>query len=225
MQKMFTDYVGKLPRSKEGHRAILVCVDAFSKFVWMVPMKEMTTNSTIKALKERIFCCFSVPEVLVTDNARCFTSGDFRQLCFGLVIKHVTTSPYYPQPSHTERFNRNLHAALIAYHSEAHTSWDSQLVWLQIAFNMAQHEAIKSSSFAVMFPFRANHPLCNHWKISQLLPERCNRRVLKQRWGKVKDNLRKSHKQLAKRYNNKRAPAPFKIGELVYYWNHPVSDC
>jgi hypothetical protein len=33
MQKIFIDYVGKLPRSKAGNSAILVRVDAFSKFV------------------------------------------------------------------------------------------------------------------------------------------------------------------------------------------------
>jgi hypothetical protein len=29
MQKIFIDYVGKLPRSKAGNTAILVCMDAF----------------------------------------------------------------------------------------------------------------------------------------------------------------------------------------------------
>jgi hypothetical protein len=32
MQKIFIDYVGKLPCSKAGNTAILICVDAFSKF-------------------------------------------------------------------------------------------------------------------------------------------------------------------------------------------------
>jgi transposase InsO family protein len=124
MQKIFVDYVGKLPRSKAGNTALLVCVDAFSKFIWLIPVRETTIKATIKTLKEKIFCSFSVPEVLVSDNAQCFTSQEFRHFCFGLGIKHVTTSPYYPQPSHAERFNRNLRNTLIAYHSEAHNTWD-----------------------------------------------------------------------------------------------------
>jgi len=74
MQKILIYYVGKLPRSKAGNTAILVCVDAFSKFVWMVPVKEAMTRTTIQALQENIFGSFSVPEVLVSDNAQCFTS-------------------------------------------------------------------------------------------------------------------------------------------------------
>ena len=163
MQKIFIDYVGKLLRSKAGNMALLVYVDAFSKFVWLIPVRETMTKATIKALKEIIFCSFSVLEVLMSDNAQCFTS------------------PYYPQPSHAERFNRNLRNALIAYHSEAHNAWDQNLTWLQLAFNMAEHESTKAAPFAVIFPFRSSSPLINQWKINELLPERCSKKSLKQK--------------------------------------------
>jgi hypothetical protein len=52
MQKIFIDYVGKFPRSKAGNRAILVCVGAFSKFVWKIPVRQATTRATIKSLKK-----------------------------------------------------------------------------------------------------------------------------------------------------------------------------
>ena len=168
IQKILIDYVWKLPRSKAGNTAIFDCVDAFSKFVWLISVRETTTKATIKALKEKIFCSFSVPEVLVSDNAHCFTSQEFRHFYFGLGIKHVTTSPYYPQPSHAERFNRNLRNALIAYHAEAHNTWDQNFTWLQLAFNMAEHESTKEAPFAVIFPFRSSSPLINWWKINEL---------------------------------------------------------
>jgi len=138
MQKIFVDYVGKIHRCKAGNTAVLVCVDAFSKFVWMFPIREATTGTTIKALQENIFGSFSVPEVLFSDNSQCFTSREFREFCFGLGIKDDITSPYYPQPSHAERLNKKLRAALIAYHIGAHTTWDQNLTWLQLAFNMAE---------------------------------------------------------------------------------------
>lgn len=52
MQKIFIDYVGKLPRSK----ATLVCVDVFPKFVCLIPVREATTRTTIKGTqRERIW--------------------------------------------------------------------------------------------------------------------------------------------------------------------------
>jgi transposase InsO family protein len=217
MQKIFIDYVGKFPRSKAGHTAILVCVDAFSKYVWLIPVRQATTSATIKALKERIFASFSVPEVVVSDNVQCFTSKEFKQFCFELGVKHVTTSPYYPQPSHAERFNRNPQAAIIAYHSHAHDTWNQQLFWLQLAFNMAEHESTHSATFVAMFPFRSGSPLINRWKISELLPEKVNQKLLWQKWAAVRRSLCKSQANLALRYNRNRVPSPFKVGDLVYY--------
>jgi len=138
-------------------------------------------------------------------------------------IKHVTTSPYYPQPSHSEIFNKNLRAALIAYHSDAHTSWDQQLYWLQLGFNTAEHEATKATPFEVIFPFRAGSPLLHKWNILELLPEKYNKATLKRKWAMVKQNLVNSRNSMERRYNQNRQPNPFKVGDLVYYKNHPIS--
>ena len=58
MQKLFVDFVGKFPRSKAGNTVILVCVDAFIKFVWIVPVRETTSRAIIRVLKEKVFCFF-----------------------------------------------------------------------------------------------------------------------------------------------------------------------
>jgi hypothetical protein len=111
----------------------------------------------------------------------------------------------------------------MAYYSEAHNTWDQNLIWLQLSFNMAEHESIKAAPFAVIFPFRSGSPLINRWKIHELLPERRNRKILKQKWTAVKQNLFNSHNTVAKRYNSNRVPTSFKAGGLVYYRNHPFS--
>lgn len=65
-QKFFVDYVGKFSRSKTLNTMLLLCVDAFLKFVWMVPFREATTKAIFKDLQQRIFASFSVPEMIVT---------------------------------------------------------------------------------------------------------------------------------------------------------------
>jgi len=82
MQKIFIDYVGKLPGSKAGNTAILVFADAFSKFVWLVPVREATIRITIKALKvsifgsflSRSFECEIMPRVSLLGNSDNFVS-------------------------------------------------------------------------------------------------------------------------------------------------------
>jgi transposase InsO family protein len=140
-------------------------------------VRQTTSRATIKALKVSIFYSSSVPEILVSDNAQCFVSQEFKQFCFELRVKHITASPYYPQLSHAERFNRNRRVDLIAYHSNAQDIWDQQLGWLQLAFNIAEHEATKSPPFTLMFPFRSGSPILNRWRISELLPEKVNKSI------------------------------------------------
>jgi hypothetical protein len=52
-------------------------------------------------------------------------------------VKHVTTTIYYFQLSHAECFNHNFRAALIATQSNCHSSWDNNLMWLQLEFKTA----------------------------------------------------------------------------------------
>jgi hypothetical protein len=95
---------------------------------------------------------------------------------------------------------------------------------LQVAFNTAEHESTKASPFVGMFPFRAGSPLLNQWKIQELLPAKCDTRSLQRRWAQVKQNLRKSRARVEQRYNLRRAPNPFQVGDIVYYRNHPTSN-
>jgi transposase InsO family protein len=189
----------------------------------MIPVREATMSAIVKALKERIISTFSVPEVVVSDNAQRFTSREFRHFSFEMGTKHVTTSPYYPKPLQAERFNKNLRAALIAYHSDAHDTWDQQLTWLQFAFNVAEHEFTKTAPFVFMFPFWSGSPLLNLWKVNKLLPEKCNKKRLQRKWDTVKQNLYNSRSNLEKMYNHNRVPQPFKVCDIVYYKYHTIS--
>jgi hypothetical protein len=48
---------------------LLVCVDYFSEFVRLVPVREAKCFSTVKAHRYRVFSTFLVPSVIVSDNA------------------------------------------------------------------------------------------------------------------------------------------------------------
>ena len=54
----------------------LIVVDAYSKWLEVVPMSSATTNTTIERLRN-IFATHGLPRVLVTDNGAQFTSSEF----------------------------------------------------------------------------------------------------------------------------------------------------
>jgi len=76
-QNFFVDYVGKFSRSKTLNTMLLVCVDVFFKFVWIVPFGEATTKAIITNLQQRVFANPSVPEMIVTNDITCFRSQHF----------------------------------------------------------------------------------------------------------------------------------------------------
>ena len=145
LDKLFIDFVGPLVRIKRGNIAILVVADAFSKFVALYPVRMITARVVLECLERNFFPAYGTPKSTVSDNARVFCCNSFKDLCFRWGIKHLTTTPYYPQASLAERVNRNLKTALKMFHHESQDTWDEDLSRLSMAFNTAVHESTRST--------------------------------------------------------------------------------
>uniref|UniRef100_A0A147BN06 RNA-directed DNA polymerase n=1 Tax=Ixodes ricinus TaxID=34613 RepID=A0A147BN06_IXORI len=74
----------------------LVVVDYFSRFFELVKLRTTTTKDITKALRP-MFARFGTPDVIRSDNGPQFASADFKSFTRDWSIKHVTSSPYYPQ--------------------------------------------------------------------------------------------------------------------------------
>ena len=55
----------------------------------------MTTETLINCLS-KVFSSIGVAKIIVTDNARMFTSAEFNKYCTNLGIRHITSPPYHP---------------------------------------------------------------------------------------------------------------------------------
>jgi hypothetical protein len=167
---------------------------------------------TASACLKSIFATFGVYRHLVCPQ---FTCREFRHFVFGLGIHHFTTTPYYPNPSHAERFIRNLKSALIAYHHAKHSAWDSELHWLQFAFNSTHHESVKCAPIFLMFGFTPNNSLSNVWAVADLLPNKPDPVALRETWNRARRNLARAHERVRRFYDRGRRPNSFAVGQLV----------
>ncbi|XP_054283443.1 uncharacterized protein K02A2.6-like [Macrosteles quadrilineatus] len=81
-----------------------IVVDAFSKWVEVIPTKTATTDWTIKELK-KLFSTFGLPSLLISDNGRSFTSLTFQEFLKSCGTQHKTTAPFHPSSNgQAERF-------------------------------------------------------------------------------------------------------------------------
>ncbi|XP_034272454.2 uncharacterized protein K02A2.6-like [Pantherophis guttatus] len=88
--RIHIDFVGPM----QG-RHLLIVVDAFSKWLEVVPMASTTTEATIRALR-RLFATHGLPDVLVSDNGPQLTSLAMESFLAGLGIRHALSAPYRP---------------------------------------------------------------------------------------------------------------------------------
>jgi len=102
------DFMGPYPRTKAGNSVIFVCLDHFSKFVWLQPMRHAVAAEVIKFLETKIFHQFGVPEFVPSDNGKQFVSQIFGEVMTRYGIRHVNTGLYSPQANAAERVNRSV---------------------------------------------------------------------------------------------------------------------
>ena len=72
----------------------LVITDAYSKWVDIKEMSNITATTTIKAFTE-YFSVWGFPNAIVTDNGPTFTSDSFRVFLESCNVKHHRTAPYH----------------------------------------------------------------------------------------------------------------------------------
>jgi hypothetical protein len=86
-----------------------------------------------------------------------------------------------------------LHSVLIAYYSNSYTSWDEDLIYLQLTFNTVKHESTQMTLFEVMFPICMCFPLFAQMETlinCCLIHTRCN---IQKVWTNVHQSLFQRH--------------------------------
>ncbi|CAL1280694.1 unnamed protein product [Larinioides sclopetarius] len=71
-----------------------VVSDAYSKWIEVIPMKNITASFTIHHLRI-LFAHYGIPLTLVSDNSASFTSYEFRHFLKLNNIKHITSAPFH----------------------------------------------------------------------------------------------------------------------------------
>ncbi|KAK2575255.1 hypothetical protein KPH14_000859 [Odynerus spinipes] len=106
-QRVHIDFAGPF----KGHY-FFVLVDAFSKWPEVFITKNTTSDTVIQKCRQT-FATFGIPEVVVSDNGRHFTSYEFAHFLKTNGIIHKTTAPFHPATSgQAERFIQTLKMAL-----------------------------------------------------------------------------------------------------------------
>ena len=74
---------------------LLTCIDVFSRFVYIVPLKNKTSSSVCEAMNEILK--LTKPKIINCDNGTEFTNKDFKQILkkYNIDIKYVQVGDHF----------------------------------------------------------------------------------------------------------------------------------
>lgn len=225
---IYADFIGPLPKSKQGHCHILTVVDSFSKFVHAHPLRVATSKGLIQFLEKQIFLKFGVPEIIVTDNGVQFTSSEFKSFLEKYGTKQWAVSRYHPQANAAEAANKTIETSIRAYirDDKDHRDWDKYLSQISCAMNTSLHTSTKFSPYFVNFG--QSMALSGNSYSLTLSDDQTTENSTQDRLCKireiVKKNLLKNYNDSKKRYDLRSRPIEYKVGDIVWKQNTILSN-
>jgi hypothetical protein len=217
------DFITKLPKSKDPltgveYDSILVTNDRLTKYTYLEPYLEASNAEALAYTFIRtIIARHGVPEELISDRDKLFTSQFWKSLMDQLGVEHKLSTAYHPQTDgQTERTNQTIEQYLRCYVNHQQDNWVQLLPMAQFSFN-------NTTSRLGLSPFYANHgyhPNLDRQKRGLVpIAEKANITVekLKKLHQMMQSELQFIAEQAAKFANKKRSKGPdLREGDMVY---------
>ncbi|GME32536.1 reverse transcriptase domain protein [Neofusicoccum parvum] len=159
-QSITLDFITGLPGSKEPltkvkYDSILVIVDRLTKYAYYLPyLKSANAEELAYTFLRTILGNHGLPDELVSDRDRLFTSHFWQTLTRQLGSKHKLSTTAHPQTDgQTERTNQTLEQYLRCYLNYSQDNWVELLPLAQFAYNSAKASATQESPFYANYGF------------------------------------------------------------------------
>ncbi|GFT77379.1 transposon Tf2-9 polyprotein [Trichonephila clavipes] len=141
------DIFGPLKTTLKGNSYVLSMIDAFTKYIHIVPLPDIRSSTISKTFFDNYIVHRGCPHKLVVDNATYFKSSEFVEFCrvMGIHKRHISSYSAHVN-GRVEKPNQSL-ANILASISQNTNDWDEQLPHTMLALNSEIHEATYTSPF------------------------------------------------------------------------------
>ena len=230
LERIAIDFLGPLPKTRNGNQHILVLADYFTKWTESYALPDQTAATVADAIVTQFVCRFGVPQQLHSDQGRDFESKLIAQLCERLQIEKTRTTPYRPQSDGlVERFNRTVQNMLAVFVDEHRDDWDDHLPYVMMAYRSTMQESTGCSPNLLMLgreinlpidlmvgqPPREEAPECPHEYVQWVQD------VMEGAFDFARGQLKQSAQRQKRNYDRKVKVRSYKPGEWVWYWYPP----
>jgi hypothetical protein len=125
-----------MPTTKAGNKYILTVIDAFTRYVALYPIKDLTAQTAAKIIMNHM-CIYGVPDKVTADNSTQYEEV-FSEMMDILKVENYRIHAYSHQENGiVERANKEVirHARNLAYTLRHADSWDEDILKVQAILN------------------------------------------------------------------------------------------
>ena len=164
LDNIMIDIAGPLTKTKAGNQFILSIIDVFSRFIMLIPLKQISSHLIIQAILKKWVPFCGYPEYIQSDCGTNFTSKEMSKFCLQHNICQKFSSPYHPQSNGiVERYFRTVKDMIYATAKDNGKDWDEVLTSVELGLRSTPNRITGHSPFEVLF---GKIPRVVPWKIS-----------------------------------------------------------
>ena len=141
------------------NKFLLMCTDAYSKYVEIVPIKNKTAEVVAEAFWSRWICRFGVPIQLISDRGLEFTNSVINRLSTRLGIDKRLTSGFHPTSNGMiEIRNKSLARYIRSVIDESTLYWEELIPAVMFSYNTSTSAAIQTTPFKALYGIDPRYP-------------------------------------------------------------------
>ena len=229
-QLVALDHV-KLSPTRSGYSYALTMVDHYSKWVVVVPVKDLTAKTTAQKFYTHWVQILGCPETVLSDRGPAFEAQLFQELCQFHACKKLRTTAYHPQGNGLcERINQVFIHMLRAASVSRPEEWPQLMPELLEIYNntihcstgytpfylmMGRHGQLpKDRVFGLQAPFNHSPQASSEWVSEHQKRIQEAREIVNKKMGEA-------HYRQQQDYNRHASAQPLQVGDKVWLKKHP----
>lgn len=213
---LHVDTSGKLSGSRNVKEYVIVIIDAFTKYCYLTPVKDLTAKSACNALRSFV-ALFGAPVRIVADQGTSFTGKEFQDLCKEWSIEfHEIASGVSRANGQVERFMSVLTNCFTIAENHERRSWKAALGEIQLSLNCTVSRSTGKSPLQLLMGCNRNPPrinaLVHEYESLDLFEIRHEAKV------RMDEQARRDKERFDK---TKAKIRPFSVGDIVVVEKNP----
>jgi len=231
-ERVSTDFLGPLPKTKNGMEHVLAFTDHYSLWPILVAVPDTSAKTVAKAFFEKVICEHGAPRYLLSDRGAAYMSEVVKEVCKLFKITKLNTVAYKPSTNGVqERLNSVILSTLSHYVNELNNDWDEYLPAITFAYRSSVCDnSVGYSPFFLLFGREPLLPLD-----VMLLPPELKKRTSTEIIQDLIQKLELSRKisreinennrrQMKLTYDKKAEVVDLQVGDCVYLYMPQLSQ-